>query len=242
MILSRDNWQQLLQQGFELQSSATTGPARPIFQPPQKLAAANQDAIEAQGLTPASRVLTVCRMTHAGGVLAQTLPALSIGARVDIKPFSAFGFWQDIQGYTHTHLTPAHCQMLVNTRSFQQVNFDGLFITCGSDHVPFSIIEAFVRHQAVFMCNWGMTEIGPIVINTVFDSIDKVREYRHHAIDGGTLMGDRCYCDYKIVDDELWVQGASCVYDGWYNSKDRVAINSAGHLYHMGRNSLAINP
>ena len=67
------------------------------------------------------------------------------------------------------------------------------------------IINAFVRKGATFMTNWGMTEIGPCAINTVFDSIDKVEEYRSkivHGIDGQIsypLLGDRFYCDYRIA-------------------------------------------
>jgi len=223
-MLTRDNWKQLLSEGFELTSSGSTGPAKSIFQPPQKLAAANQAAITAQGLTADSRVLTLCRMSHAGGALAQTLPAWSIGAKVEIRPFNAYSFWHDIQGFSHTHLTPAHCDMLINTHSFSTADFNRLFV-----------VEAFVRHNAVFMCNWGMTEIGPITINTVFSSLDKVMAFKQQAISGGTLMGDRCYCDYRIVAGELQVRGDICVYPDWYKTGDRVEVNSAGALYFMGR-------
>jgi len=93
-----------------------------------KLAAANRIALEAQRITPDSRVLTVCRMTHAGGALAQTLPALSIGAHVDIVPFNAFSFLRNVAGYTHTHPTPAHCELVMQTRSFPKADLAGLFV------------------------------------------------------------------------------------------------------------------
>ena len=109
-------------------------------------------------------------MSHAGGLLAQTLPAWSVHAHVDIRPFNAFTFWRDIKGFTHTHLTPLHCRLLMQTKHFSNLDLDGVFVACGSDNVGFDIIEAFVVRGAVFMCNWGMTEIGPITISTVFDS------------------------------------------------------------------------
>ena len=87
-MLTTENWRQCLQRGFTLTTSGTTGTPKSVFQTPEKLAAANRVAIEAQGIMPGSRVLTVSRMTHAGGALAQTLPALSIGAQVDIVPFN----------------------------------------------------------------------------------------------------------------------------------------------------------
>lgn len=225
----------MLRHGFELQSSGTTGEAKTLFQPPEKLAAANTIALDAQGINQHSRILTVCSMNHAGGMLAQTLPALSIGAEVKIQPFNAYRFWQDVQGFTHTHLTPTHCEMLMNTRSFAKVDLNGLFITCGSDNVSFEIIDAFVRRGAIFMCNWGMTEIGPVAINTIFDSPDKVQRYQQQALDTGSLMGDRYYCDYKIEEGCLCVKGETCIYPDWFNTRDRVALNNNNAMYHLGR-------
>lgn len=235
MTLQIRQWKALLNKGFTLKSSGTTGIAKTVFQPPEKLAAANRSALDAQKITQHSRVLTVCNMEHAGGMLAQTLPALSIGAHVEIKSFNAYGFWKDIQGFTHTHLTPAHCELLLQTRSFPTIDLGGLFITCGSDNVPFNVIKAFVQRGATFMCNWGMTEIGPIAINTVFDSEEKVLTYMQQAIPAATLMGDSYYCDYAIKDGVLWVKGDICVYQDWFNTGDKVSMNDASALYHMGR-------
>ncbi len=237
-MLTHYNWRNLLEQGFELTSSGTTGPAKTIYQSPAKLAAANRIALEAQGISRSSRVLTVCRMSHAGGVLAQTLPALSIGAHVAIKPFNAYSLLRDVAGFTHTHLTPEHCALLMKTRSFTEAELSGLFIACGSDRVSFDVIAAFVARGAVFMCNWGMTEIGPITINTVFDSMAKVEAYRQHALSNASLLGDRFYCDYKIVDGVLWVKGDCCVYDHWFATGDRVQLTDTGALYYLGRVSL----
>ena len=236
-MITTENWRHHLEQGFHLTSSGTTGPPKTIFQTPEKLVAANRIAIEAQCITSKSRVLTVCRMSHAGGALAQTLPALSIGAHVDIVPFSAFGFLRDVAGYTHTHLTPAHCEMLMRTHTFKQADLTGLFVACGSDRVWFRMIEAFVARGAVFMCNWGMTEVGPITINTVFDSLGKVEEYREHAIPGASLLGDRFYCETRIEDGVLFVRGDCCVHDNWFCTGDRVVVNEQGAMYYSGRKS-----
>jgi len=235
MMLTTENWQQYLEKGFTLTSSGTSGAPKSIFQTPEKLAAANRIAIEAQRITPDSRVLTVCRMTHAGGALAQTLPALSIGAHVDIVPFNAFSFLRNVAGYTHTHLTPAHCELVMQTRSFPKADLAGLFVACGSDRVSFEMIEAFVARGAVFMCNWGMTEIGPITINTVFDSLNKVVEYHVQAIAGASLLGDRFYCETKVEDGVLSVRGDCCVYKDWFCTGDQVVVNEHGAMYYLGR-------
>lgn len=230
-----ENWKAILSHGFELQSSGSTGEAKILFQSPEKLTAANAVALDAQSINQHSRILTVCSMNHAGGVLAQTLPALSIGAEVKIQPFNAYRFWQDIQGFSHTHLTPTHCKMLMNTHSFAAVDLTGLFIACGSNNVSFNVIEAFVNRGATFMCNWGMTEIGPITINTVFDSCEKVELYRQQALESGSLMGDRYYCDYKIEHGCLYVKGETCIYPDWFNTLDRVAMNNNNAMYYLKR-------
>ncbi len=234
-MFDEDSWPAALANGFELNSSGTTGEPKRIFQSPAKLLAANRVAATAQNITEQSRILTVCRMTHAGGLLAQTLPGLSVHAHVEIKPFNAFTFARDIDGYTHTHLTPMHCNLLMQTKSFPTLGLDGVFVTCGSDNVSFETIEAFVQRGAIFMCNWGMTEIGPVTINTVFDTLEKVEQYREQALADGTLLGDRYFCEYKIIDDELWVRGDVCVYDDWFNTHDLVALNEQGAMYHLGR-------
>jgi acyl-CoA synthetase (AMP-forming)/AMP-acid ligase II len=234
-MFDEDNWQTVIANGFELQSSGTTGKPKRIFQTTAKLLAANKVAIATQNITAQSRILTVCSMTHAGGLLAQTLPAWSVHAHVVIKPFNAFTFWRDIKGYTHTHLTPMHCNLLMRTKNFSTLDLGGVFVACGSDSVTFEIIEAFVERGAVFMCNWGMTEIGPVTINTVFDAMDKVKHYREQALADGTLLGDRYFCEYKIIDDELWVRGDVCIYKDWFNTHDLVALNEQGAMYHLGR-------
>ena len=234
-MFDEDSWPAALANGFEINSSGTTGEPKRIFQSPAKLLAANRVAATAQNITEQSRILTVCRMTHAGGLLAQTLPGLSVHAHVEIKPFNAFTFARDIDGYTHTHLTPMHCNLLMQTKSFPTLGLDGVFVTCGSDNVSFETIEAFVQRGAIFMCNWGMTEIGPVTINTVFDTLEKVEQYREQALADGTLLGDRYFCEYRIIDDELWVRGDVCVYEDWFNTHDLVALNEQGAMFHLGR-------
>jgi hypothetical protein len=83
-----------------------------------------------------------------------------------------------------------------------------------------------------------MTEIGPIVINTIFDSVGKVEAYRNNTVASGTLMGDRYCCDYTVENNSLLVRGDSCVYDDWFDTKDRVQINSGGAMYFLGRNTV----
>jgi len=232
MNLDLNNW---LSNGGELRSSGTTGEPKVIFQSPEKLRAANATAIDSQEITSNSRIYTVCKTQHAGGLLAQTLPAYSIGADVVIEDFNAYRFVKEIHKYTHTHVTPNHARAIMMTKGFTDLDLTGIWVTCGSDPVTWDIIEAFVNRGATFMANWGMTEVGPCAINTVFRSIDQVKLYKNTGVSGASILGDRFYCQHYLSGNKLLVKGDICIYDDWYNTRDRVSMSKTGELYYHGR-------
>jgi acyl-CoA synthetase (AMP-forming)/AMP-acid ligase II len=215
------NFENILKNGTTIRSSGTTGDPKQIYRSPSNLKACIDVAVSAQQLTQRSRVLTVTRMTHAGGLLTQTLPAYSIGADFKIQQFNAFTFLKDFADYTHTFLTPAHMTALMKTKGFKNCNLSGKWILGGSDPVSWEMIEAFVSKGAVVQPNWGMSEVGPIAINTVFDTIDKVQEYKQR-VNSQTILGDTVYCDIKIIDNVLYVKGNLCYAEGWHKTNDIV--------------------
>ena len=215
------NFESILKNGTTISSSGTTGNPKQIYRSPSNLKACIDVAVSAQQLTQRSRVLTVTRMTHAGGLLTQTLPAYSIGADFKIQQFNAFTFLKDFADYTHTFLTPAHMTALMKTKGFKNCNLSGKWILGGSDPISWEMIEAFVSKGAVVQPNWGMSEVGPIVINTVFDTIDKVQEYKQR-VNSQTILGDTVYCDIKIIDNVLYVKGNLCYAEGWHKTNDIV--------------------
>jgi len=215
------NFENILKNGTTIRSSGTTGDPKQIYRSPSNLKACIDVAVSAQQLTQRSRVLTVTRMTHAGGLLTQTLPAYSIGADFKIQQFNAFTFLKDFADYTHTFLTPAHMTALMKTKGFKDCNLSGKWILGGSDSVSWEMIEAFVSKGAVVQPNWGMSEVGPITINTVFDTMDKVQEYKQR-VNSQTILGDTVYCDIKIIDNVLYVKGNLCYAEGWYKTNDIV--------------------
>lgn len=232
---------QVVKEGTSIYTSGTTGTPKLIEQPIAKLKAADEAAIDSQKITSSSRIYTVCKMTHAGGLLAQTLPAYRIGADIKIETFSPYRWVQEINKYTHSHLTPAHAKAVMKTKGWRTLDLTGVWITCGSEDVEWYIINAFVKKGATFMSNWGMSEVGPCAINTVFDSIEKVEEYRNkiiHGMDGEAsypILGDRYYCDVQISEwDQLIVKGDICVYDDWFKTGDRIVARD-NILYYYGR-------
>ena len=220
------NLRKIINEGCVIKTSGTTGTPKDIIQTPEKLKAAYEIAIASQQLTSKSKVYTICKTTHAGGLLAQTLPAFRIGAEVSIETFNAFSFCREIKKYTHTHITPGHAQLIMRTKGFKDLDLTGIWITCGSDPVEWNIIEAFVNRGATFMANWGMSEIGPCVINKRFEP--------YELCNSENIIGDKYWCDVEIVNQQLFVQGELCVYSGWFATKDRV-YEDQGTLYYKGR-------
>ena len=80
----------ILKNGTSISSSGTTGPAKQIYQSPEKIKRANKVARDVQKITNTSKIYTVCKLDHAGGLLAQTLPAFEIDAHVHIEQFNPF--------------------------------------------------------------------------------------------------------------------------------------------------------
>lgn len=217
-----------------LKTSGSTGTPKQIHQPEHKLKIANEVARLSQQITASSKIYTVCKMTHAGGMLAQTMPAQEVGAHVDIVEFNAYEFVKNVCNYTHTHVTPKHANAIMLTKNFWNLDMSGVWVTCGSDPVTWDIVEAFVSRGATFMTNWGMTEVGPCAINTVFDNMEKVNRYKKEQHSSGTFIGDKVWCEYKIVNEELYVKGDICVYDDWFATGDLV-LKKEGMFYYVGR-------
>ena len=218
-----------LSRGTELSTSGTTGRPKKIFQDPYKIKHSNIIARKVQNITKNSRIFTVCSLKHAGGLLAQRLPAYEIGASVTIEPYNPYRWVMEIEKYTHSHLTPRMAEAIIKTKSFRKLDLSGITIMCGSDPVHEYEINCFLEQGATFIANWGMTEIGPVAINKTFQPGDVAENYLEY-----TVLGNTFHCDYKIVDNELHVKGAICVYPEWFATGDLV-VEEAGTLYYVGR-------
>jgi acyl-CoA synthetase (AMP-forming)/AMP-acid ligase II len=230
----------ILQNGVTITSSGTTGKPKSIFRTPENLKKVCEVAINAQQITKKSKILTVTRMTHAGGLLTQSLPGYMLGCDIKIQQFNAYSFLKDFKDYTHTFLTPAHMWALMQTRDFAAADLSGKWILGGSDPVSWEMIEAFTEKGAKVQPNWGMSEVGPIAINTLFDSIEKVMYYKSLCPPDATILGDVTYCDVKLVNDELFVKGNISIYDDWYATKDKV-ITKNGIFFYQGRTNKEID-
>lgn len=218
----------ILKNGTSISSSGTTGPAKLIFQSPEKIKRANQVARDVQKITQHSKVYTVCKLDHAGGLLAQTLPAIEVDADVVIEQFNPYSWVANINKFTHTHLTPGMALAVSKTKGWKHLNLENIVVACGSDKVPAECINKFVDKGATFIANWGMSEVGPIAINKTFTPQGSVA----YDLPGYTLMGDTAHVETKIIRHELHIRGDICVYDDWFATGDIVKYNKGCYWYY----------
>ena len=220
----------ILKSGTSIFSSGTSGPAKEIYQSPEKLKHSNLVARDVQKITKNSKVYTVCSLDHAGGLLAQTLPAIEIDAEVYIEQFNPYRWASNIQHFTHSHLTPGMALAISKTKGWNNLDLTGKIIACGSDRVPAECINKFVSKGATFIANWGMSEVGPMAINKTYTPQDALA----YDLPLHTIMGDIAHCETKIVRHELYVKGDICVYDDWFATGDIVKLEK-GHYWYYGR-------
>jgi acyl-CoA synthetase (AMP-forming)/AMP-acid ligase II len=224
----------ILEYGVSITSSGTTGEPKTIFRTPENLKKVVEAAIDAQQLTSQSKILTVTRMTHAGGLLTQSLPGYTLGCDIKIQQFNAYSFLRDFTDYTHTFLTPTHMWALMQTKGFADADLTGKWILGGSDPVTWEMIESFTSKGAIVQPNWGMSEVGPITINAVFTKDTNLEQYK--LMSPGTILGDTYYTEWKIEDGVLWVKGDLVYKEGWLCTGDRVVYNG-GILFYLGRDT-----
>ena len=246
--------------GVTVLSSGTTGQPKEIFRSKENLEYCNYIANEVQKITKNSRIYTVCDMRHAGGMLAQTLPAIAIGASVEIETFNAYTWCKKIRNFTHSHITPGQAIAIMLTKNSQLLDLSNIWITCGSNQITYPIIKWFLERRAHFLANWGMSEVGPIAINRLFSKRNDLESLQNDLLEVGysyknsqdddykklskktlkydplipTIIGNKQYCEVKIIDNQLHVKGLICVKKGWFNTND-LCITSNGSLYYLGR-------
>lgn len=234
------DYDKILNEGILIYSSGSSGVPKPFFQPPAKIKAANKVARKVQGITSESKIYTIMKINHAGGLFAQTLPGYEVGSSIIIESFNAYQFIREIKNYTHSIVSPLHAKLIMKTKGFETMDFSGITISCGSEPVTWDIIESFVSRGAKFISVWGMSEIGPFAITHTFNSMDEVYRVKEICPSNATVLGSQKHCEYKVEDGELVVKGDICIFDDWYHTKDKV-IEIDDILFYTGRTNVEVD-
>lgn len=217
-------------EGLDIQSSGTTGTPKKIHRTYSNIKTCIKFACKGQNITPNSKILTVTRLTHAGGSLLQTIPAMHIGAHVDCEIFNPYTFLDKIKNYTHTFLPPAMMKAVIKTKGWKNCNLNNIRIVTGSDIVTWDLIEEFVSKGAIVQPNWGMSEVGPCCINATYKTQKDIDKHKKNNY----ILGDTFYVDWEIVNDQLFIKSDQCIYSGWFATGD-IVFEDNGVLYYRGR-------
>lgn len=219
--------------GIILYSSGSTGVRKQIFMPERMIISNAETAIRCQRIISADKILTVCSLNHTGGISAQTLAGLLVGAHIIVTPFNAFSFFKIIQleKITLTHLVPIMIDGLKKVKGMYDLSSLRL-VVAGSDCVYREHVEFWLAKGVNFMSNYGLTEAGPIIINKEY-----TRDTDLSIFDHGVPLGTVAWCETKIEGNELllkgdcvannqdWFRTGDCVYqiDQWYMYQGRLA-------------------
>jgi fatty-acyl-CoA synthase len=149
-------------------TSGTTGLPKGAVHTQAHLLANMAIAASVQSLTDTDTVLTVLPLFHVGGLCIQTLPALSVGARVLLHArFDAGATLDCIQAErpTLTLQVPATLQALIAHPNWSATNLSSLrALWAGSSVLPSKLLDA-VHERGLPVCNvYGSTETGPFSI------------------------------------------------------------------------------
>ncbi len=234
--MKRQLLEESLVEGAWVTSSGTTGLAKKIFRSPENIRKCNQVAVRAQNITPQSSIYTVTKMTHAGGLLAQSLPAISVGADLTIEKFDPYRFLSVFKDHSHTFLPPAYMLALTKTKQFQNYDFSGKRILTGSSPITSSLMKKYLLRNAVVQPNWGMSEVGPITIYSIIKDLSDLERLNKKRPEQTTLLGDIFEIEYKVLDSELWVRGDLCIQESWFPTGDLVKVVDEV-LFYVGRKS-----
>lgn len=149
-------------------TSGTTGQPKGAMHTAAGLQANAVAAIAAQGLTAATRTLSVLPLFHVGGLCIQTLPTLAAGGQVLLHPrfepdawFDAVAQWRP----TTSLLVPAVLRALIEHPRWAAADLSSLvYVTTGSQIVPRPLIDAFHARGIPVAQVYGATETGPVSI------------------------------------------------------------------------------
>lgn len=149
-------------------TSGTTGDPKGAVHTQANLLANMAIAAQAQGLNDHDSVLTALPLFHVGGLCIQTLPALSVGARVLLHHRFDPGAVLDtiaLERPTLTLQVPATLQALVQHPHWSAVDLGCLrAIWAGSSLLPAELLRT-CHQRGVPVCNvYGCTETGPFSI------------------------------------------------------------------------------
>ena len=224
-------------------TSGTTGQPKGAMHTRVGLQANALAAIAAQGLDAKARVLSVLPLFHVGGLCIQTLPALAVGARVNLQArFEPKAWFDAVEGWrpTTTLLVPAVMKSLIEHPRWAAADLSSLaFVNSGSQIVPRGLIEVFHARGIPVAQVYGATETGPVSI-----VLKPGEAMSHGGLAGKPALGVRVQL---AADGEVLLKAPSLMRgyhrettpafdeDGWFHTGDLAVRHENGMFEIVGR-------
>jgi fatty-acyl-CoA synthase len=224
-------------------TSGTTGQPKGAMHTAAGLRANALAAIDAQGLTADDRVLAVLPLFHVGGLCIQTLPALAVGAALQLHArFDADAWFDAVEHWrpTTTLLVPAVMSALVEHPRWAGADLSSLrFVNSGSQIVPRSLIETFHARGVPVAQVYGATETGPVSIVLKPDEA-----LAHPGMAGRPALGVQMRLG---SDGEIALKAPNLMRryhrsaeigidaDGWFHTGDLARLHDGGWVEVVGR-------
>ncbi len=152
-----------------LYTSGTTGHPKGALLPYRQVAFNALNTIVALDLTSADRTVTYTPLFHTGGLHVLTTPMLAKGASIVLcDGFDADKLidLHETERCTILFGVPTTFEMLAEHPRFADGDLSAVRVAlCGGAPCPLSLIERYTRRGIVFKQGYGLTEVGPNVLN-----------------------------------------------------------------------------
>ncbi len=152
-----------------LYTSGTTGHPKGALLPYRQVAFNALNTMVALDLTSADRTVTYTPLFHTGGLHVLTTPMLAKGGSIVLcDGFDAGLLLQLHEAERCTILfgVPTTFEMLAEHPRFAQADLSSVRVAlCGGAPCPLSLIDRYVKRGITFKQGYGLTEVGPNVLN-----------------------------------------------------------------------------
>ncbi|OGQ14156.1 MAG: hypothetical protein A2138_27785 [Deltaproteobacteria bacterium RBG_16_71_12] len=218
-----------------LYTSGTTGYPKGALIPYRQVAYNALNTAIALDLTSRDKTVTYTPLFHTGGLHVLTTPLLLKGGTVILADgFDAERFLQMNAAERCTLLfgVPTTFEMMAQANAFGSIDLSSLRLAlCGGAPCPLSLIERYAARGIVFKQGYGLTEVGPNVLNLNAEDVGKK---------AGSAGRPNLFISARVVDgDGRTVTGAGrgelclggpCVCLGYWNKPEatRAAFTADG--------------